>query len=46
MPSPAPSVALSAEVVARRKLDATRLETALQELIACRQLLDSALKEG
>jgi DNA-binding transcriptional MerR regulator len=28
------------------KLDIARLETVLQELIACRQLLDSALKEG
>jgi DNA-binding transcriptional MerR regulator len=29
-----------------RKLDIARLETALQDLIACRQLLESALEEG
>jgi len=29
-----------------RKLDTARLETALQDLIACRQLIDTALKEG
>jgi DNA-binding transcriptional MerR regulator len=29
-----------------RKLDAAKLQAALQDLIACRQLLDSALKEG
>jgi DNA-binding transcriptional MerR regulator len=28
------------------KLDAAKLQAALQDLIACRQLLDSALKEG
>jgi len=27
-------------------LDANRLQAALQELIACRQLLDAALKDG
>ena len=29
-----------------RKLDAARLEAALQDLIACRQLLDGVMKEG
>jgi DNA-binding transcriptional MerR regulator len=29
-----------------RKLDVAKLQAALQDLIACRQLLDSALKEG
>ncbi len=29
-----------------RPLDAERLKAVLQDLIACRQLLDSALKEG
>jgi DNA-binding transcriptional MerR regulator len=29
-----------------RKLDLTRLEAALQDLIACRQLLDGVMKEG
>ena len=29
-----------------RRIDTVRLETALQDLIACRQLLDSALKDG
>jgi len=29
-----------------RKLDTARLQAALQDLVACRQLLDSALKEG
>jgi DNA-binding transcriptional MerR regulator len=29
-----------------RKLDVARLEVALQDLIACRQLLDSAMKDG
>jgi DNA-binding transcriptional MerR regulator len=32
--------------VAARKLDTTRLRAALDDLIACRQLLDHALKEG
>jgi DNA-binding transcriptional MerR regulator len=35
-----------AKVESARKLDTARLETVLQELIACRQLLDSALKDG
>ena len=30
----------------RRKLDRVRLEAALQDLIACRQLLDGVMKEG
>jgi hypothetical protein len=29
-----------------RRLDTAKLETALQDLIACRQLLDTALKDG
>jgi DNA-binding transcriptional MerR regulator len=29
-----------------RRIDTARLESALQDLIACRQLLDSALKDG
>jgi DNA-binding transcriptional MerR regulator len=29
-----------------RKLDIAKLQTALQDLVACRQLLDSALKDG
>ena len=29
-----------------RKLDRARLEAVLQDLIACRQLLDGAMKEG
>jgi DNA-binding transcriptional MerR regulator len=39
----APTVAIRAEA---RKLDTARLQAALQDLIACRQLLDSALKDG
>jgi DNA-binding transcriptional MerR regulator len=39
----APAAAIRAEA---RKLDTARLQAALQDLIACRQLLDSALKEG
>ena len=31
---------------AGRPLDVERLESVLQDLIACRQLLDQALKEG
>jgi DNA-binding transcriptional MerR regulator len=30
----------------RRKLDLTRLQAALQDLLACRQLLDGVMKEG
>jgi hypothetical protein len=29
-----------------RKLDLARLEAVLQDLIACRQLLDGVMKEG
>jgi DNA-binding transcriptional MerR regulator len=39
----APAAAIRAEA---RKLDTAKLQAALQDLIACRQLLDSALKEG
>jgi DNA-binding transcriptional MerR regulator len=42
-PSPAPASPASANP---RKLDLARLQGALQDLIACRQLLDGALKEG
>ncbi len=38
-----PSPGQSAE---RRKLDRERLDRVLQDLVACRQILDSALKEG
>jgi DNA-binding transcriptional MerR regulator len=43
------SAAVSANSAASanaRKLDLTRLEAALQDLIACRQLLDGVMKEG
>lgn len=44
---PAPPVATPGrENGSGRRLDTARLETALQDLIACRQLLDTALKEG
>ena len=44
---PAPPVATSGrENGGGRRLDTAKLETALQDLIACRQLLDTALKEG
>ena len=51
MPQPrphGPPVAASQieNVAATRKLDTTRLRAALDDLIACRQLLDHALKEG
>jgi DNA-binding transcriptional MerR regulator len=39
----APAAAIRAEA---RKLDTAKLQAALQDLIACRQLLDQALKEG
>ena len=45
-PQAAPMPAAKVESAGARKLDTARLETVLQELIACRQLLDSALKEG
>jgi DNA-binding transcriptional MerR regulator len=35
-----------AALPASRKLDIARLETALQDLVTCRQLLDLALKDG
>jgi DNA-binding transcriptional MerR regulator len=47
--SASPSVAMPASNPASanaRKLDRTRLEAALQDLIACRQLLDGVMKEG
>jgi DNA-binding transcriptional MerR regulator len=42
-PMAAPRVENGAGV---RKLDTAKLEAALQDLLACRQLLDSALKDG
>ena len=42
---PAPPVATGRES-GGRKLDTAKLEAALQDLIACRQLLDTALKDG
>ena len=47
-PSPAAHVAASRpeNAVSARKLDTAKLEAALQDLIACRQLLDSVLREG
>jgi DNA-binding transcriptional MerR regulator len=36
----------SAASAERRKLDLTRLQAALQDLLACRQLLDGVMKEG
>jgi DNA-binding transcriptional MerR regulator len=45
----APSAAMSASSPASanaRKLDLARLEAVLQDLIACRQLLDGVMKEG
>ena len=43
---PAPPVATAGRENGGRKLDTAKLEAALQDLIACRQLLDAALKEG
>jgi hypothetical protein len=43
---PAPASAARPESGGGRRIDTARLETALQDLIACRQLLDTALKEG
>ena len=43
---PAPVAAIGRENGSGRRLDTARLETALQDLIACRQLLDTALKDG
>jgi DNA-binding transcriptional MerR regulator len=34
------------QTAAARKLDVARLESVLQDLVACRQVLDNALKEG
>jgi DNA-binding transcriptional MerR regulator len=45
----APAAAMTAANAARaerRKFDRTRLESALQDLTACRQLLDGVMKEG
>jgi hypothetical protein len=42
-PMAAPRVENAAGV---RKLDTAKLEAVLQDLLACRQLLDSALKDG
>src|SRR4051794_18537906 len=54
--SPAPRAGVAAPMAAMpanspasshaRKLDLARLEAVLQDLIACRQLLDGAMKEG
>jgi DNA-binding transcriptional MerR regulator len=47
LPQVSPVAASRAESVAiAPKLDTTRLKAALDDLIACRQLLDHALKEG
>jgi DNA-binding transcriptional MerR regulator len=47
LPLVSPVAAARAESVAvAPKLDTTRLKAALDDLIACRQLLDHALKEG
>jgi len=47
LPQVSPVAAARAESVAvARKLDTTRLRAALDDLIACRQLLDHALKDG
>jgi DNA-binding transcriptional MerR regulator len=44
--APPVAPAESAASAERRKLDLTRLQAALQDLIACRQLLDGVMKEG
>ena len=47
LPQVSPVAAAKAETNAvARKLDTTRLKAALDDLVACRQLLDHALKEG
>jgi DNA-binding transcriptional MerR regulator len=47
LPPVSPVAPARAESVAvARKLDTTRLKAALDDLVACRQLLDHALKEG
>ena len=44
---PSPATASGADHGSEaRKLELAKLQTALQDLIACRQLLDSALKDG
>jgi DNA-binding transcriptional MerR regulator len=46
-PRPSPAAASRADHGSEaRKLELAKLQTALQDLIACRQLLDSALKDG
>jgi DNA-binding transcriptional MerR regulator len=46
-PQPSPVAASRADHGSEaRKLDIAKLQTALQDLVACRQLLDSALKDG
>jgi DNA-binding transcriptional MerR regulator len=45
-PPATPRAAGEPAVSAARKLDVAKLQAALQDLIACRQLLDAALKEG
>jgi DNA-binding transcriptional MerR regulator len=46
-PQPPPAAASRADPGSEaRKLDIAKLQTALQDLVACRQLLDSALKDG
>jgi len=45
-PQATPMTVAKAESAGARKLDTARLETVVQELIVCRQLLDSGLKEG
>jgi hypothetical protein len=44
--SPSPREGSAALTPSPRKLDIARLETALQDLVTCRQLLDLALKDG
>jgi DNA-binding transcriptional MerR regulator len=47
LPQARPAAAVKAENgSAARKLDIDRLKTALDDLVACRQLLDHALKDG
>jgi DNA-binding transcriptional MerR regulator len=41
-----PVAAISAASATARKLDLARLEAVLQDLVACRQLLDGVMKEG
>jgi DNA-binding transcriptional MerR regulator len=43
---PSPRQGSAAQPPSPRKLDITRLEAALQDLVTCRQLLDLALKDG